>query len=669
MQTSLGDREEQEMRSSPFTRHAVSCAAIVLAGLQGPLALAASDLTGRWAADDGSVYYVTQLGDTVWWAGFDPDPFSPVASKSNSFQRGLTSTQVFRGTLSGDLLSGDWAEVPRQSDSSLHQGTAILLLHRDSIGDVVRLQTQSATGGLAAKSWTRSSPLNLPCTNAAGDRDPYCLFAKVLKNQTSIWGSHESLLDNLKPYKDNAVVFGTVTDPYSLGLSTGSGLTCSDFFRLHDKDGDLNFDITVDRQDLDAQPAFWTDGWINSAAHVRGKLDAWQDSVHCELIMFGRQNGNCQAGDPVFLPGWAETGANSALANGMPISGGIAVSAGLVLIKGATLQMRAGSRVRVTGPIVLDCGHSSLRHPGNPCYESENDSGNLDTKNLEIHPVYSVDVLQDFTLPRQANLDLTGSWAATDVGTYYVRQIGNTVWWLGLSRDHGLTFASVFRGVVHSGGIVAHPVGSAGSTSTHAEKASVGPASPPVISGQWASLPLGGTQGNGSLTLSGTFCKQLNGSMSPCDPAQPAGAWNLLVTQSSSSPLFANPSNGRFQWQKMFDRISNPIPQIVAPTTFPMGPVGNGLEATSSVPIGNSGNAPLVIQSISSSVPALKFTPSTLTIAPGAMSAISLRWLVATATSSGNHVFAAVLGLASNDPSRPHAAVTVELTVHGGPAR
>ena len=634
----------------------------------------ALDLNGIWNADNGAVYYVRQIGNDVWWAGFDPDPFSTVASKSNSFQRGLTSAQVFHGTLSGDTFSGDWADVPRQTGSTLGQGTLTLILARDSAGSVIRFQTESQTGGFAAKSWTRSSIPPLPCTDGAGKRDPYCLFGKVLKNQTeSVWGSHESLLDNLKPYKDNAVVFGTVVEPYTLGLSGGSGLSCADFFKFHDLDDDLNFDVTADRQNLDAQPGFWANGWVNSAADVQGKLDAWQNEVHCEIIMFGRQNANCQPGDPVFLPGWAESGANSALANGIPINAGLILGGPVVVVQGDPWTMKAGSRVRVTGPVVLDCGHSSFWHPGNPCYETDNDSGNLDTKNLEIHPVYSVDVLQDFTAQRPANLDLTGSWSASDVGTYYVRQIGSTVWWLGMSSDQGLTFANVFQGVVQGTSVGVGAVSRApGGTVARARRPSAGTTTAgwfPVISGNWASLPLGSTQGDGSLRLAGTFCKNLNDTTVPCDPTQPAGAWNLLLTQDSSSPLFANPSDNRFQWQKLFDRNATAGPQIVAPAQFNLGTVSNGHEAIGSIPISNIGGATLIIQSISSNLHALKPSPATLTIAPQATATIGVTWFGTTTVKSGStQTVYALLQLASNDPSSPNASVKVQLTVRGGPA-
>src|ERR1051326_1550652 len=34
------------------------------------------DLTGIWSADNGSVFYLRQIGNDVWWAGFNPDAFS-----------------------------------------------------------------------------------------------------------------------------------------------------------------------------------------------------------------------------------------------------------------------------------------------------------------------------------------------------------------------------------------------------------------------------------------------------------------------------------------------------------------------------------------------------------------------------------------------------------------
>ncbi|HZP64418.1 MAG TPA: hypothetical protein VFB28_13465 [Terriglobales bacterium] len=161
--------------------------------------------------------------------------------------------------------------------------------------------------------------------------------------------------------------------------------------------------------------------------------------------------------------------------------------------------------------------------------------------------------------------------------------------------------------------------------------------------------------------MQGTFCKKLNDNTVPCDPAQPVSLWNLLVTQNSSSPLFANPPNDRFQWQKLFDRNTNAAPVIVAPAFFPFGVNSDALEARASIPVSNIGNAALIIQSVSTNVPDLKFTPASLTIAPQATVVIAVTWPV----NPGVKTFNAVLRLSSNDPSTPSASVAIQITVRG----
>jgi len=70
--------------------------------------------------------------------------------------------------------------------------------------------------------------------------------------------------------------------------------------------------------------------------------------------------------------------------------------------------------------------------------------------------------------------DLTGTWTSETRGTYYVRQVGTTVWWMGQSQDGGASYTNVFNGV-RSGD---------------------------QITGFWADLPAGKNMGSGSLTLS-----------------------------------------------------------------------------------------------------------------------------------------------------------------------
>jgi hypothetical protein len=70
--------------------------------------------------------------------------------------------------------------------------------------------------------------------------------------------------------------------------------------------------------------------------------------------------------------------------------------------------------------------------------------------------------------------DLTGTWTSENNGTYYVRQVGTTVWWVGQSRDGGISYTNVFNG------------------SRNGDQ----------ITGFWADVPAGKNTGSGSLTLS-----------------------------------------------------------------------------------------------------------------------------------------------------------------------
>jgi hypothetical protein len=85
--------------------------------------------------------------------------------------------------------------------------------------------------------------------------------------------------------------------------------------------------------------------------------------------------------------------------------------------------------------------------------------------------------------------DLTGLWRSNDAGTYVVRQIGDIVWWLGLSKDNilfpeldtkdgvfypGLRFCNVYCGKMIEQSVI----------------------------GQWSDVPRGVTANHGDMTLS-----------------------------------------------------------------------------------------------------------------------------------------------------------------------
>jgi hypothetical protein len=108
------------------------------------------DLTGTWAADDGGIYYVRQLGSAIWWAGFSSE--SPEAV--NDFQRGLSFTDVFRGTIEGNTINGTWADVPRGHDLKSGTLTLNIVPFEFPLGNV--LTKQNETGGFRLNAWDDS---------------------------------------------------------------------------------------------------------------------------------------------------------------------------------------------------------------------------------------------------------------------------------------------------------------------------------------------------------------------------------------------------------------------------------------------------------------------------------------------------------------------------------
>src|SRR5438045_3743639 len=80
--------------------------------------------------------------------------------------------------------------------------------------------------------------------------------------------------------------------------------------------------------------------------------------------------------------------------------------------------------------------------------------------------------------------DLTGFWICVeDGGFYYLKQIDNTLWWVGMSTDQGLSnnmslqnglqFCNVFQGVINDSS----------------------------VNGDWADVPRGVTNNAGTLSL------------------------------------------------------------------------------------------------------------------------------------------------------------------------
>jgi len=95
--------------------------------LSGTLAM---DLTGDWKASTGEDIYIRQINNTVWYYG---------ESSANE-----NWTSVGYGTLEGNTISLNWADVPKGNASLM--GTVTLGVTSDN-----ELQVIDQTGGWASK--------------------------------------------------------------------------------------------------------------------------------------------------------------------------------------------------------------------------------------------------------------------------------------------------------------------------------------------------------------------------------------------------------------------------------------------------------------------------------------------------------------------------------------
>jgi hypothetical protein len=232
-------------------------------------------------------------------------------------------------------------------------------------------------------------------------------------------------------------------------------------------------------------------------------VNANRKLLHLELIMFARNASCAQPEDyngPALLPGWQEMGGDSVLINGRPLNGALemqpvpghpAPPLQVAAIGGKAI--RSLDHVRVTGPLVLDCGHTKITDPGTLTDRCQ--ASNASYANQEIHPVYAIDVI-DAT----SQENLTGVWGDNYAMTYYLHQVGDTVWWFGMGPFRNGSFAQVFQGVATNG----------------------------TIAGSWQDVPLGTGAGGEPLQLS-------------IDPTR------MLLTPISSASL------GDRRWWKLYD--------------------------------------------------------------------------------------------------------------------
>ena len=457
------------------------------------------DLTGTYSADDGGIYFIRQLGDgSVTWAGLHQD----------GFHNGLVFTNVFQGQLEPDGLTvtGDWLDVPR--GGSANSGTLTFeIVPAVELGFELPVQLKKidagSTGPFGGSTWTIGSYELSP--------------QNITEVESKVQRYDVPLGQNNPPCRDFSVMWGWVQKTTGPTLPRTPDLYCS--FLAKDwigqpawsGDGDFSFDFDPDFAML--EPDFWTHGWTDqqftepggtillAQEHILTLYDYFQ-RFHCEGPMYARANDHSHCADaPIYLlPAWYERGGHSILVNGQPINSNLeADSTSITFTLGPELDTKItltkGVLARVTGVVADDAGHEDQVPP-------------------EIHPLYSIDVIQDFGRTRGSGVvgpNLSGAWHGNDIGTYYVRQTGDQVWWLGLSRDQGRSFANVFRGTLNQG----------------------------ILEGSWVDVPIGagGVLGTGDLTI---FC------------GTPQATELIKI---STTDTF-----GATRWTKLYDTPSEPPP-------------------------------------------------------------------------------------------------------------
>jgi hypothetical protein len=462
-----------------------------------------SDLTGLWIADDGTRYAVRQVDDkTLWFAGFDDD---------GGLQRGLTLTCVFQGARQGNVITGTWAHVPR--GIAMSSGSLVLAVDADNAFHKV-----SCTGCFSGTTWTLVGASD-------AQRTLHDLFNTIAKN------AGDSLLDNLKPLRDCVVAWGSVNTAdnqanlmplaVDLNIDPSAPKTYDEFLAIpNGGDGDVTFNVGVDLTRLPAQFFDSSPLWESNAdvSSVKAKIDN-SNQIHAELVMFARQKSGATATS--LLPAWGEPGSNSVLVNGRPMAGivdGIALGSNWMAISVGGVPIGVGTQVRVTGPMVLDCGHADApgsrdadlgildafltpfdfiaqiveATPGHhSCHDDE-----ADIHNVEIHPVYAVDIItaSDATT-------MTGVWGDSTGLTMYVHEIDGMVWGLAMGPYRSFLPVTAFLG---------KRTGNA-------------------VSGTWVDLPPTTRKATGSATLT------LNGLGFDADGPF-AGSWQKLYDSTDATP-------------------------------------------------------------------------------------------------------------------------------------
>lgn len=90
------------------------------------------DLTGVWSVDGHGMYYITQVGDAIWWIGLS-------GLDEPAVDAGKDWANAFKGTMTGIAIDGTYVDVPK-GGSDLN-GPVKLEIQRTPTGTATLVRT------------------------------------------------------------------------------------------------------------------------------------------------------------------------------------------------------------------------------------------------------------------------------------------------------------------------------------------------------------------------------------------------------------------------------------------------------------------------------------------------------------------------------------------------
>ena len=110
----------------------------------------ALQLTGAWLGNDAGIYYLRQIGTTLWWNGMSSQAGQPASL-------GRAWNNVATGQIKDDLtIEVQWADVPR--GGILGDGTMVWKVVDDGSGATELIKQSEAGSGFGASVFTPCFP-------------------------------------------------------------------------------------------------------------------------------------------------------------------------------------------------------------------------------------------------------------------------------------------------------------------------------------------------------------------------------------------------------------------------------------------------------------------------------------------------------------------------------